>query len=156
MASFLSLSATYTLGDTELWSSDFPLQLSDGTNLPAPFATEAQLKERIEQKRLYYAPFTRNLTPAADYKRPELILSSQVDWLFREDPEARGEMERWFAVDLSKENWSKQELPDYREFVLGWYRTTFDAPLWTADRIILCFDGVDYGARIYLNERYIG
>ena len=76
--------------------------------------------------------------------------------MFREDPEARGEMERWFAMEVPKEGWSRREIPDYREFALGWYRTMFDAPSWSAERIMLRFDAVDYGARVYLNERYIG
>ena len=47
-------------------------------------------------------------------------------------------------------------LDDYREFARGWYRTKFDAPAWTAERTVLRFEAVDYGARVYLNEKYLG
>lgn len=147
---------TGTFAGREICSFDFPLQLSDGTNLPEPFATDVQLEERMKQLQQHYAPFTRNLTPKVAYTRPETVLSSEAVWLFREDTEARGEMDRWFAMEVPQEGWVEQQLPDYREFVLGWYRTVFDATAWSSDRTILHFDAVDYAARVYLNERYIG
>ena len=139
----------------DFWSTDYPLQLSDGTSIPKPFSTQAQLDQRLSDMKKKYEPFTRNLVAASPYLRPETDISGSV-WTFREDPEARGEMERWFAMSVPEKGWLQQALPDYREFALGWYRTTFDAPSWSAERIMLRFDAVDYGARVYLNERYIG
>ena len=152
----LGLMASAALGGQEIWTSQYPLQLSDGTELPAPFATQAQLDERLAETRRHYAPFTRDLLPRSPYEALKTDLSRDAVWLFREDTEARGEMDGWFGIDVAGEGWAEQALPDYREFTLGWYRTTFDAPSWSADRILLRFDAVDYGARVYLNERYIG
>lgn len=133
-----------------------PLNLSDGTTLPQPFSTDAQLDARKAELRKRYEPFTRNLTPPAPFHRPVTELSSSGVWLFRDDPDDWGELKRWFAADASENGWTRQAIPDYREFARGWYRTKFDAPTWKADRVILRFEGVDYSARVFLNETYLG
>ncbi|OHB50567.1 MAG: hypothetical protein A2Y10_10200 [Planctomycetes bacterium GWF2_41_51] len=147
----------YADQDMEMvWCTKFPLNFSDGTRLPKPLTTDEELKERIKQKQEHYRPFTENHVLPAQFERPEKDLSSALVWMFKEDANAMGELERWFAAEIDEKGWSEQKLPDYREFALGWYRTTFDAPEWSSDRIILHFDAVDYGARVFLNEHYIG
>ncbi|OHB50572.1 MAG: hypothetical protein A2Y10_10230 [Planctomycetes bacterium GWF2_41_51] len=138
-----------------MWNSKFPLQFNDGTQLPAPFADDVELQKRIDLLNQKYAPFTENLLSPSEFERPEQLLSS-LSWKFKDDTEAKGENQRWFAIDTSEDDWTSVKLPDHREFALGWYRTTFDAPSWSADRVILHFDAVDYGARVYLNDKYIG
>ena len=149
------MAVTEVLGSEWMWNSKFPLQFSDGTQLPAPFADDVKLSKKIESLQQKYAPFVRDLTPEPAFERPEQLLSA-LPWKFKEDPGSEGESKRWFAVDASEDGWSPIQLPDYREYALGWYRTSFDGPSWSADRIILRFDAVDYSARVYLNDKYIG
>jgi hypothetical protein len=153
---FLAMPPLKTFALQELYCTSFPLNFSDETKLSEPFATQSQLDLRLEQIKTKYESFTRNLVSQSIYLRRETDLSAESIWLFREDSQALGEMQKWFAKGIDESAWSKQRLPDYRQFTLGWYRTTFSAPTWLTDRIILKFEGIDYSARIFLNERYIG
>ena len=86
------------------------------------------------------------------------------NWLYRLDPEAEGEKERYFDGDCDRSTWQTMAVPnnwyltevgDYDGVV--WFQRTFELPKGFADRCVsLRFRAVDYIARVWLNGLYIG
>ena len=102
-----------------------------------------------------FRPFTRNLVPEANV-RQRLMLSG-TKWRFRLDEEDVGAAERWFTPELDDADWTDQSVPDYREFVRGWYRRAFGVlEAWRGRKVFLRFCGVDYDATVWLNGRELG
>lgn len=129
--------------------------LSGLAALPPKIRTYAALQKRMAEIEQRYKPFTRNLVPGLGVR--QRLMLSQSAWRFRLDEEDVGTAERWFAPELDDADWTDQSVPDYREFVRGWYRRAFEVPeAWGDRKVFLRFRGVDYGATVWLNGRELG
>ncbi len=96
-------------------------------------------------------------------KRTELsVLPAQ--WLFRTDPEGKGEALGWARPDLSADGWRQIPVPAvWEETWVGaydadaWYRVRFTIPAEArGKRLVLRFGAVDEQAWVYLNGELIG
>jgi beta-mannosidase len=86
------------------------------------------------------------------------------DWLYRLDPDVKGEQERYFDIDCDRStwrimavpnNWYLTELGDYDGVV--WFHHTFQLEEGFAGRSVsLRFRAVDYIAKVWLNGIYLG
>ncbi|MFZ1934677.1 MAG: sugar-binding domain-containing protein [Thermoguttaceae bacterium] len=94
---------------------------------------------------------------------PRKSIALDGRWLYRRDPAHEGTQAKYFTVDCDVSNWKTMPVPsqwyvqgiDYHGVV--WFRRDVrvpaDFPGAAAD---LCFDGVDYDARVWVNGQYIG
>ncbi len=98
------------------------------------------------------------------------------NWLFRQDPERMGEHyrgqldipwqydARWMNWAQDERQWTSIRVPScwqesgHAYNGAAWYRTTFPTPIELEKdaRVWLQFNGIDYFADIWLNERYLG
>jgi beta-mannosidase len=96
-------------------------------------------------------------------------------WRFRRDPKLLGELfteqlnythhddARWMRSELDDAGWETVQVPHTwpedpeQLWRVAWYRRTFEAPQRTnEERVFLEFDGIDYNAEIWLNDRCLG
>ncbi len=84
-------------------------------------------------------------------------------WLYRTDPGNLGVRERFCAPEHDVSAWKRMPVPsqwyvqgvDYHGVV--WFRRDFDVPdAFPGSVAELCFGGVDYDARVWLNGHYLG
>jgi hypothetical protein len=91
------------------------------------------------------------------------LVSLPDEWLFRTDPEGRGEQERWFdpaakldsfrPISTSK-NWEAQWVGAYDG--TAWYVTEVIIPATEVKHVWLLFGAVDETWKVWLNGDYIG
>src|SRR5690625_677091 len=82
-------------------------------------------------------------------------------WNFQLDPNDIGESKQWFNHGLKESTqvtvphiWQKENL-DYTG--VAWYATEIHIDeSFQEDELYLCFDAVDYQARVWVNGTYIG
>ncbi len=115
---------------------------------------KAELDREIDALRRRYAPFFENFAPETENFRKKLPLRS---FLHRFGTEAdRGDM---FSVLSGAGEWEKVEIPHYVSAigdVTGFYMTEFEYKKNGGKRIFVCFRGVDYEARVFLNGCFAG
>ena len=94
-------------------------------------------------------------------KRKTISLDGQ--WLYKLDPGHEGIQARYFAVDCDVSKWKTMPVPsqwyvegiDYHGVV--WFRRELEVPADFPGTVAdLCFDGVDYDARVWINGQYVG
>lgn len=93
------------------------------------------------------------------------VISLCGEWLFRLDPDKKGEMESWHGASVPNEGWRtvvvphtwqiESEFPGYRG--VAWYRRSFDAPLtWQPNAVRLEFEAVFHTATVWVNGVLVG
>ncbi len=94
-------------------------------------------------------------------KRKTISLDGR--WLYHLDPGHEGIRARYFAVDSDVSQWKSMPVPsqwyvegiDYHGVV--WFRRELQVPAdFPGTATDLCFDGVDYDARVWINGQYVG
>lgn len=84
-------------------------------------------------------------------------------WLYKLDPGNQGVQSNYFAADYDVSGWKTMSVPsqwyvqgiDYAGVV--WFRRDLDVPADFPGAVAeLCFDGVDYDARVWVNGRSVG
>jgi beta-mannosidase len=114
-----------------------------------------------------------NPIPAGSPKVPPSILDTLRDnrkelsldgpWLYKLDPGNEGVKAKFFAADYDATAWKTMPVPsqwyvqgiDYAGVV--WFRRKLDVPAdFPGTAANLCFDGVDYDARVWVNGQYVG
>jgi hypothetical protein len=109
----------------------------------------------LEELRLRYRPFLAELVPPREIGRPAFDLK-EFDFRYT------AQSDQDYADALAgKGEWQQVTVPDYRGPVGKWsayYRRTFAfaAPRSPDQRVFLRFQGVDYIARVTLNNRFVG
>jgi hypothetical protein len=101
--------------------------------------------------------------------KPAGALASEVSvfpaqWLFRLDPEDRGQKEGWQRADVDEAGWRTIPVPAWWEKTpvgqydgVAWYRVRFRLPDNVAGKkLVLAFGAVDEEAWVYLNGELIG
>jgi beta-galactosidase len=95
----------------------------------------------------------------------QLIVSLDGTWLFRTDPDKRGETLGWHAPAASKDGWDDVSVPStwqVSERTSGymgaaWYRREFEAPkAWRGRVIRVEFEAVFHTAEVFVNGRKAG
>lgn len=84
-------------------------------------------------------------------------------WLFRTDPEKKGEKERWFSPGENLKEWKSISTYKTWDFALekapyvgdGWYAIDLLVPRANGKRVWLVFGGVDENFTLWLNGRYV-
>lgn len=108
------------------------------------------------------APEARAAAPAAHSTE---AIPLDGPWLFRTDPEGRGELQGWHLAGNQTAGWSEVMVPhtwqvraetaDYQG--AGWYRRVFDAPAaWASQAVRVEFEAVYHTATVWLNGRRVG
>ena len=86
-------------------------------------------------------------------------------WLFRTDPQGRGELEGWHLAGNVTRGWSEVAVPhtwQVRPETAGyqgaaWYRRVFEAPAaWAAKAVRVEFEAVFHTATVWVNGRRVG
>ena len=94
-----------------------------------------------------------------------LEVSLDGPWLFRTDPDNRGEVEAWFAAGASTAGWEEIVVPStwqVSEKTAGymgasWYRRTFEAPqTWKGKVVRIEFEAVFHTAEVFVNGKGVG
>ena len=125
---------------------------------PPSFESElADFHNQLSKLREKYRPYLQNLVPPRELMRPQLELKS-FHFRYRE------EQDRLFSRVLSGEGpWEEVSIPDFRGPTkengqwTGYYRTEFQFPKpGKGKRLFLLFQGVDYKAVIYVNQKCVG
>ncbi len=102
-------------------------------------------------------------SPLDAIKDAQSTLSLDGQWLYRTDPGNLGIAGRFFAAEHPFSSWKAMPVPsqwyvqglDYHGVV--WFRREFDVPAAFPEPVWeLCFGGVDYDARVWLNGQYLG
>ncbi len=127
--------------------------LREAIALPDPIDTQAELDARISALRAHYGPFARDLVGPAGYRKT--IDITQEPWQFRLDDSNAGASERWMD-GWNGEGWSAVTLPDFREYVRGWYRVRCSLPSLKGRQAFLVCDGLDYEGVVYVNGKAVG
>ena len=99
-------------------------------------------------------------------------LSLNGTWRFRADPDNRGRTEQWFRITASNEGWTDITVPGNWNFLfrdsatpttdhdyegVGWYRTTFGAPMFRQRAAVRLHVGASsYKTTVWVNESVIG
>ena len=115
----------------------------------------ARFQSGLADLKLRYRPFLEKHTPPPALQRPALELK---EFDFRFETEA----DRDFASVLAGAgDWERVTIPDYRGPVgkwTGFYRRTFSypRPANPDQHVFLRFAGVDYIAKVTLNNRFVG
>jgi beta-galactosidase/beta-glucuronidase len=105
--------------------------------------------------------------PLADAQRPskQEQVSLNGVWLFRPDPDQRGESAGWAAPNASTSGWRQIRVPhtwqtepklaDFRG--VGWYRRVFDAPdSWRNSAVRIHFEAAFHTATVWVNGQPAG
>ncbi len=86
-------------------------------------------------------------------------------WLFRTDPEKRGEAERWAAPGAAKDGWDEVAVPSTWQVApltadymgTAWYRREFEAPeSWKGRAVRVEFEAVFHTAEVFVNGKRAG
>jgi hypothetical protein len=94
-----------------------------------------------------------------------LEVSLDGPWLFRTDPDNRGEGEAWFAADASTAGWEEVVVPStwqVSEKTAGymgaaWYRRMFEAAeTWKNKVVRIEFEAVFHTAEVFVNGKGVG
>lgn len=94
-----------------------------------------------------------------------IVVPLEGPWLFRTDPEKRGENAGWPAPGVPGEGWERVDVPHTWQVVektadyLGtaWYRRDFEAPMsWKGRVVRVEFEAVFHTAEIFVNGRRAG
>jgi len=92
-------------------------------------------------------------------------ISLNGEWQFQLDHQQVGEKERWFDPQTDVSSWLYVCVPsnwdNYNYGLKGyegtcWYRREFRMKETKGQKVRLCFDGVNHGAKVWLNGIYIG
>jgi len=118
--------------------------------------TADQLDRELQRLREHYSKFMGNQAPPLQSCRTALTLTD-FDWR-RETPEDRTDFLR---VLQGKGPWTQVSLPHYGEPLgraVTYYRTTFTITetMMQKGSLFVCFDGVDYKARVFVNNACVG
>ncbi len=106
-----------------------------------------------------------NATFGELWDRYEPILDLPRDgWLFRTDPNRRGEAKDWFATDTDTSDWTPIEIGKFwteQGYVdyhgVAWYRRMVDIPSEASGKpLLLSFGAVDETATVYVNGHKVG
>ena len=129
---------------------------------PAPLPSEAddlaRFKQGLTELRARYRPFLQDCTPPSELSRTRRPLDA---FAFRyRDPNG----DQAFSRVLKGEGmWEPVTIPDFRGPTgqngrwTGYYRAEFPYPRpRPSRRVFLVFEGVDYRASVYLNQRCVG
>ncbi|MHA1249419.1 MAG: glycoside hydrolase family 2 protein [Candidatus Helarchaeota archaeon] len=89
-------------------------------------------------------------------------MSLNGDWKYKIDETNIGIKDQYWKTSLDDSNWHKMKIPsnwylnglDYNGVV--WYRYEFDLDYSNTDKVLLKFIAVDYHAKIWLNDNYLG
>jgi|SRR5215472_858359 len=93
----------------------------------------------------------------------EVILDGE--WLFRLDPDSRGETQQWQRGDSPVSGWKIVLIPHTWQVMPGaeeyrgqaWYRRTFDAPKeWQSSAVRIEFEAVFHSATVWVNGQLAG
>jgi glycosidase len=103
------------------------------------------------------------LAAGAPAQVPAMRMSLDGDWLFRADPEKRGEEQRWYAPEVDRSGWETIRTPAFWEGARGmegfdgqgWYAKTVMVP-GTPRPMSLHFGGVDDDAVVWVNGMEVG
>ncbi|MEM2454877.1 MAG: glycoside hydrolase family 2 TIM barrel-domain containing protein [Candidatus Bathyarchaeia archaeon] len=113
-------------------------------------------RETLEKLKSEYGCYLENYTPPNPHPRPFQELKK---FLFRygEEDDLRDPQN----LDLKEKIGVEVTIPDYRGPVgrwFGYYYTTFSVndELFKFGRVFLCFNGVDYRCRVFINGSYVG
>ncbi|MGQ9479658.1 MAG: sugar-binding domain-containing protein, partial [Thermoproteota archaeon] len=103
------------------------------------------------------------MADAEEFERETIDLSGF--WSFKIDPEGIGEAERWFEQDRPTgwdklyvpSSWNEQDSAYTWYMGKAWYSRRFYVPRdWRGRLIDICFEGVNYIARVWVNGAYLG
>ena len=104
---------------------------------------------------LHFAKLPKTLTAIFDVPKD--------GWKFKFDKSGKGFRNRWYAESLDDSNWLNVSIgrfweEDFGHYDgLGWYRAHFTAPAGQPGKSVwLAFGGVDDGARVWLNGKFVG
>jgi len=95
----------------------------------------------------------------------QVVVSLDGTWLFRTDPEKRGEARGWAAPSAAKDGWGEVAVPSTWQVAektaehLGWawYRREFDVPLaWRSMVVRVEFEAVFHSAEVFVNGKRAG
>ena len=85
-------------------------------------------------------------------------------WQFKVDPEVQGTESNWQSASFDDSQWEKMLVPgsweltnQYSNYIgKTWYRTTFDAPVYTSEQIVfLEFESVSMSYQVYVNGQFV-
>lgn len=139
--------------------------LTAGTGSPR---NHAELRDRVKELRIQYAPYLRSLPEPLTLRSRSII---DAAWLSQYEVERAGDSNRsaapaWFREDFDDTTWVKTQVPEWRyrasshrnpESCILWYRTKFEAaPMKPGQRVFLVFEGVDWEAEVWLNGKLLG
>ncbi len=124
--------------------------------LPIEDWTEEKLQQALQQKREYYIPFFKEYAPVMEMTRTHKELVN-FQWRIGTDEDAGN-----FTKVLNGEGeWEQIKIPHFGEplgYAVTYYRTEFslsEEELQKESQWI-CFKGVDYKARVYINGAFVG
>ncbi|HSA96873.1 MAG TPA: twin-arginine translocation signal domain-containing protein, partial [Acidobacteriota bacterium] len=95
----------------------------------------------------------------------QAVVSLDGPWLFRTDPERRGEARDWGAPDAAGDGWEEVVVPSTWQVAaktadymgVAWYRRKFDAPLaWKKTVVRVEFEAVFHTAEVFVNGKRAG
>jgi len=95
----------------------------------------------------------------------EAVVPLDGAWLFRIDPENKGEAQGWAAPETAKEGWDEVAVPSTWQVVaktadymgLAWYRRDFKAPAaWKNKVVRIEFEAVFHTAEVFVNGKKAG
>ena len=104
--------------------------------------------------------------PRPDFQRDDW-LNLNGKWAFDFDPDAVGESEKWYSKGTHHYSqhitvpfpWESElsEVNDAEYKGAAWYQRTISVPEdWAGKRIILKFGAVDWEAKVWVNDNFIG
>ena len=97
-----------------------------------------------------------------DFERETIDLSGF--WYFKIDPKKKGEKENWHMASTFEwdklfvpANWNEQST-DYMDYMgKAWYARSFHVPKdWEEKLVLMCFEGVNYKAKVWMNGQFLG
>jgi hypothetical protein len=118
--------------------------------------TAEKLQRELERQRKQYAPFLRNLAPAAASSRITLPLET-FDWRLETDSDRQD----FIATLHGAGDWQTVRIPHYGGPIgraATYYRTTFQVTeaMLAKETLWVSFKGVDYKASVFVNGAFIG
>jgi hypothetical protein len=140
----------------------------------APPADMEELKSRIAELKIQYAPFLRSL-PEKKTTRTRVRLSGGDDWkririIHKKDSKTKkyslSPVGSEPSDDFDDSKWKNTSVPEWLYETTGnhrpvncelWYRKKFEAdPIPSGKRVFIVFDGVDWQADVWLNGKKLG
>ncbi|QEC52424.1 beta-glucuronidase [Anseongella ginsenosidimutans] len=95
----------------------------------------------------------------------DLLVSLNGPWLFRTDPDDRGDAEKWYELNETSPDWETVSVPHtwqvdqrYHDYLgTAWYRKVFTVPEdWMTKTLRVEFEAVYHSAKVWLNGKYAG